>query len=134
MPAYFDVEKLSEDPAVFRQIARELRDLPYSDWRPWEEYVFIPAMLRYSDRYIFSEKERRKLAELCWFADEVYDHDGISVERMVEICLQYHTDFLESDSDWIVDLNRRGAKFVRRRQIKELAALCRLSGVDLRAA
>ena len=53
---------------------------------------------------------------------------------MVAICLRYHTDSREADSDWIVELDSRKAKFVRRRLLKDLVNLCRLSGLDLKAA
>jgi hypothetical protein len=134
MPIYADIFKRSDSPQIFREIVSELRDLPYSDWTPWEEHVFLRAMLRYSSSYIYSEKERKKLAELCWFSEEVYGHEGVSVERMITSCLRYHMDFQPDDSDWIVELNRRGATFLRRREIKRLVSLCRLSGMDLIAA
>lgn len=65
MLVFVDVEKRAEDPAVFRQIVQELVDLPFADWTPWEEGIWLPAMLRYRKDYMHSETERRKLAELC---------------------------------------------------------------------
>jgi hypothetical protein len=87
MLVFYDIAKRSEDPEFFRQIARELYELPLADWTPWEEYVFLPAMQRKTSGYVYSEKEREKLAELCEFAAEVYGHDGMSVEQMVAACM-----------------------------------------------
>ncbi len=80
------------------------------------------------------KKSERSSPNYVGFAQEVYDQDGITVEEMVAICLRYHTDSREADSDWIVELDSRKAKFVRRRLLKDLVNLCRLSGLDLKAA
>lgn len=133
MPIYTDVAKKSEDPGVFQEIAQELYDLVDGAWRPWEEDVFLPAMLRKPLGYIYSEKERAKLAELCGFSLECFEHDGMSVERMISICIRYSAD-LGKDEDWIVELHRRNAKFVRIRDLPKLVSLCQFSGGDLRAA
>lgn len=133
MPAYIDVEKKAKDPAVFRQIVQELTDLPFADWTPWEEWIWLPAMLRYRKEYVHSKTEREKLAELCWFAEPVYGHDGMSVERMVASCMRYVADLGEA-GDFIIDLHERGATFVRRRELSKLTRLCVLAGVDLKAA
>jgi len=80
------------------------------------------------------KKSERSSPNYVGFAQELYDQDGITVEEVVAICLRYHTDFREADSDWIVELDSRKAKFVRRRLLKDLVNLCRLSGLDLKAA
>lgn len=130
MPIYRDVFNRSKDPVVFRTVARELYDLPNGAWRPWEEDIFLPAMRRYSKDYIYSEKERRKLAELCWFSEEAYGHDGISVVEMIARCFRYKAD-MGYDEDWIIGLAERKATFVRRRQLRDLVNLYRLTGIEI---
>jgi hypothetical protein len=134
MPNYVDVAKKAHDPEVFREIARELIDLPHADWTFWEEDVWLPAMLRYGKGYVHSETEREKLAELCWLSEPMDGHDGMTVPQMVAACMRYHADLSEPDSDFVVGLHRRSATFVRRRQLRRLARLCTLAGIDTRAA
>ena len=130
MPIFADVFARSEDPVFFRATAGELYNLPFGAWTPWEEWVFLPAMLRYSKDYVYSEKERRKLAELCWFSEEVFEHDGVSVERMIEGCSCYSAD-LGNDEPWIVSLAERGADCVRRRELRRLVGLYRFCGNEI---
>src|SRR5262245_47233081 len=106
MPIYADVFKRSEDPVVFLEIARELYDLAHGAWTPWEEDQFLPSMFRKPKGYTYSEKERSILAQLCWFSEEVYGHDGITVAAMIANCARYSSD-LGPDEDWIVDLADR---------------------------
>jgi hypothetical protein len=130
MPIYRDVFSRSKDPVFFRTIARELYDLPNGAWRPWEEDIFLPAMQRYSKDYVFSEKERRKLAELCWLSEEACAHDGISVVEMIARCFRYRAE-MGYDEDWIIGLAERRAPFVRRRQLRDLVNLYRFTGIDI---
>ncbi|MGY3130874.1 hypothetical protein ACVWZM_001556 [Bradyrhizobium sp. USDA 4501] len=130
MPIYADAFKRSEDPSAFLAIARELHDLPDADWTPWEEWEFLPSMLRKPKGYIFSEKERRKLAQLCWCSEEIYGHDGVTVEVMIATCARYAAD-LGSDEEWIVGLVDRRAMFVRRRQLRSLVGLYRFCGMNI---
>lgn len=67
MPVYRNVFSRSLDPEIFRDIARELYDLPHGSWTSCEEDIFLPAMLRKPAGYVYSENERNKLDELCWF-------------------------------------------------------------------
>jgi hypothetical protein len=133
MPTYSDVVTTAKDPIVFRRIVQELIDLADSDWTYWEEN-WLPAMLRYPKDHGYTETEREKLAQLCWLSEPCFGHDGLSVEHMITTCLRYHADFSESVSDFILELQKRGAKLVRRRELRKLVALCRESGLDLRAA
>lgn len=130
MPVYVDVFKRGQDPVVFRAIARELYDLPHGAWRAWEEDKFLPAMLRYSQGYVYSEKERRKLSELCWFSEEVYGHDGVTVVDMIARC-QFCCADLGDSQDWIVELADRRVDFVRRRQLRPLVSLYRCTGIPI---
>ncbi|MGY3494387.1 hypothetical protein [Bradyrhizobium sp. USDA 4502] len=130
MPIYADVLRRAKDPDVFLSIARELYDLPDAGWKPWEEWRFLPSMLRKPQGYVFSENERRKLAELCWYAEEIYGHDGVTVEQMLAVCAQYSADLGPSE-DWIVRLTKRNVLFVRRRQLRDLVALYRFCGMQI---
>jgi hypothetical protein len=134
MPVYVDVVKKAADPEVFRQIVRELLDLPYGNWTTWEEDIWLPAMLRYPKGYLYSETEREKLDQLCWLVEPMYGHDGMSVAQMIAACTRYCVDLSEDDSDFVVGLSERGATFVRRRELRRLTRLCTESGVDMRAA
>lgn len=64
----------------------------------------------------------------------MYGHDGMSVDRMVLACMRYVADLGEADGDFVTELHKRGATFVRRRELKKLAKLCINAGVDLKAA
>jgi hypothetical protein len=130
MPFYRDVVHEAEDAEVFRQIARELYDLPHAGWTSWEEDIFLPRMLQRPRDYVYSEKERVKLAELGWFSEEIYDHDGIAVEAIIARCAQYSED-MGDYGEWIIDFAGRKATFVRRRQLRVLVSLYRLTGLDI---
>ncbi|QQN61488.1 hypothetical protein JIR23_17690 [Bradyrhizobium diazoefficiens] len=125
-----DVFSRSKDPDVFRRIAQELYDLPFGAWRPWEEDIFLPAMLRKPKGYVYSETERLKLSELCWFSDEVHGHDGVTVEAMIARCVSRLAD-MGDEEDWIIELAERCVPFVRRRQLRNLVALYGLTGMPI---
>jgi hypothetical protein len=133
MPGFSDIATRAEDPFVFRQIARELLDLADADWTAWEEN-WLPAMLRYPDEHIYTEAEREKLAQLCWLCEPCFGHDGLSVREMIALCRRYAADLSEEDGEFITELDRRGAKSVRRREMRRLASLCKEAGVEVRAA
>ena len=133
MSGFSDVVTRAKDPVVFRQIARELLDLADGDWTAWEEH-WLPAMLRYPNDHVYTEAERKKLAQLCWLSEPCCGHDGLSVEQMIAVCRRYHADFSEEDCDFVVGLERRGAKSLRRRELRRLANLCKEVGVEVSAA
>lgn len=87
-------------------------------------------MLRKPAGYVYSENERNKLAELCWFSEEVHRHDGVSVEEMIVRCYDYRAD-MGNDKDWVVDCANRKADFVRRRDLRVLVSLYILSGISV---
>jgi hypothetical protein len=133
MPGFSDVAARAKDPLVFRQIAQELLHLADSDWTAWEEH-WLPAMLRYADEHVYTEAEREKLAQLSCLSEPCSGHDGLPVEQMIALCLRYHADFSEADGEFVVGLNRRGAKSVRRRELRRLANLCKEAGVEVNTA
>jgi hypothetical protein len=111
----------------FRELAARLQQLPDNDWTEWE-WEWLGEMARKPDTYIPSEKERQKLAQIHSYADPSSGYDGLSVVTMVNMCHRYHLDFSEEDSDFVVDLHRRQALTLRKRQLRRLVKLCAESG------
>ena len=91
-------------------------------------------MARKSDTYAPSEKERQKLAQIHSYAEPFSGYDGLSVVTMVNMCHRYHLDFPDEDSNFVVDLHRRQARTIRKRQLRRLVKLCAESGENIAAS
>ena len=130
MGTVFNVAEKAKDLTFFRELAARLQQLPDNDWTDWE-WEWLAAMARKSDTYAPSEKERQKLAQIDSYAEPFSDCDGLSVATMVNMCHRYHLDFPEEDSDFVVDLYRRQAQTLRKRQLRRLVKLCAESGENI---
>jgi hypothetical protein len=127
------VAEKAKDLRLFRELAARLQRLPDSDWTEWE-WEWLGEMARKPDTYAPSERERQKLAQIHSYAELFSGYDGLSVATMVTMCHRNHLDFPEEDSDFIVDLYRRQARTVRKRQLRRLVKLYAESGENIAGA
>jgi hypothetical protein len=127
-----NVAEKAKDTRFFRELAAQLQQLADNDWTDWE-WEWLGEMARKRDTYVPSEKERLKLAQIHSYAETFSGYDGLSVVTMVRMCHRYHLDFPEEDSDFVVDLHRRQARTVRKRQLRRLVKLCAESGENIAA-
>jgi hypothetical protein len=128
-----NVAEKAKDTRFFRELAAQLQQLSDNDWTDWE-WEWLGEMARKPDTYAPSEKERLKLAQIHSYAEAFSGYDGLSVVAMVRMCHRYHLDFPEEDSDFVVDLHRRQARTVRKRQLRRLVKLCAESGENIASA
>jgi hypothetical protein len=133
MEFIFNVAEKAKDFTFFRELAARLQQLPDSDWTEWE-WGWLGEMARKTASYEPSERERQKLAQINSYAELFSNYDGLSVEAMVKTCHRYHLDFPEDDSEFIVELHRRQASTVRKRQLRRLVRLCAESGESVTMA
>jgi hypothetical protein len=128
-----NVAEKAKDLTFFRELAARLQQLPDNDWTDWE-WEWLGEMARRPDAYAPSEKERQKLAQVYSYAEPFSGYDGLSVVTMINMCHRNHLDFPEEDSDFVVDLYRREARTVRKRQLRRLVKLYAESGENIAAA
>jgi hypothetical protein len=128
-----NVAEKAKNLTFFRELAARLQQLPDNDWTDWE-WEWLGEMARKSDTYAPSEKERQKLAQIHSYAEPFSGYDGLSVVTMVNMCHRYHLDFPDEDSDFVVDLHRRQARTIRKRQLRRLVKLCAESGENIAAS
>jgi hypothetical protein len=128
-----NVAAKAKDLTFFRELAARLQQLADNDWTDWE-WEWLGEMARKPDTYAPSEKERQKLAQIHSYAEPFSGYDGLSVVTMVNMCHRYHLDFPEEDSDFVVDLHRRQARTVRKRQLRRLVKLFAESGENSAAS
>jgi hypothetical protein len=122
MAMMIDVANKAKNSKFFRKLAAELQQLECNDWTEWE-WEWLGQMASKSDSYEHSETERAKLAQIYSYSRLRSGHDGCSVIDMVRACYRYHLDFTEEDSDFIIDLHKRGARSVRTRELRRLVRL-----------
>jgi|HubBroStandDraft_4_1064222.scaffolds.fasta_scaffold1057706_2 hypothetical protein len=127
------VAEKAKDVWLFRELAARLQQLPDNDWTEWE-WEWLGEMARKQDTYTPSERERQKLAQIHSYAELFSGYDGLSVATMVTMCHRNHLDLPEEDSDFIVDLYRRQARTVRKRQLRRLVKLHAESGETIAAS
>lgn len=120
----------AKELTFFRELAARLQHLPDNDWTEWE-WEWLGEMARKPSTYAPSEKERLKLAQIHSYAETFSGYDGLSVVAMVRMCHRYHLDFPEEDCEFVVDLHRRQARTVRKRQLRRLVKLCAESGENI---
>ena len=91
MPVYVDIFNRSEHPTCFARPRAS-----YTNYRTARGHFGRKENFAGDDKgsrdYVYSEKERRKLSELCRFSEEVHDHDGVTVEKMIATCARYSAD------------------------------------------
>jgi hypothetical protein len=133
MAALFDVARRAKDVTFFRELADQLLHLDHNDWTEWE-WDWLAAMASKPDSYGPSDKEREKLAQIHSYSELCAGHDGLTVEAMLRSCHSCHLEFLEEDSDFIVELYQRNARVVRRRQLRRLVRLYAQAGEDVATA
>lgn len=122
-----NIAKQAKDGKFFRELARELQELPNSDWTEWE-WNWLGQEARRPESYSFSETEREKLAQIYSYVRLCSDHDGVTVAEMIRMCHRYHSDFAEEDSDFITELHNSKATSVRIRQLRRIVRLYEIAG------
>lgn len=127
MPPVSNVAKQAKDGKFFRELARELQELPHSDWTEWE-WNWLGHESRRPESYSFSETEREKLAQIYSYSRLCSDHDGVTVAEMIRVCHRYCADYGEEDSDFVADLFKMRTTSVRVRQLRRLIGLYEVAG------
>lgn len=127
MPSVSNVTKQAKDGKFFRELARELQELPHSDWTEWE-WNWLGQEAQRPESYSFSETEREKLAQLYSYSRLCTDQDGVTVAEMIRVCHRYCADYGEDDFEFLSMLHRSKAASVRIRQLRRLAGLYEVAG------
>jgi hypothetical protein len=127
MPFVSNIAKQAKNGKFFRELARELLELPNSDWTEWE-WSWLGQEARRPESYSFSEPEREKLAQIYSYSRLCSDHDGVTIAEMIRVCHRYHSDFAEEDTDFIIELHKSEATSVRIRQLRRLVGLYEIAG------
>ncbi len=127
MPLVSNIVKQAKDGKFFRELARELQELPNTDWTEWE-WSWLGQEARRPESYSFSETERAKLAQIYSYSRLCTDHDGVTVAEMIGVCHRYYCDFCEEDADFIIELHKAQATSVRIRQLRRLISLYEVAG------
>lgn len=127
MPLVFNIAKQAKDGKFFRELARELQDLPNSDWTEWE-WNWLGHEARRPESYSFSETEREKLAQLYSYSRLCTEHDGVTVAEMIRVCHRYCADYGEDDFEFLSTLHDSKAVSVRIRQLRRLTGLYEVAG------
>jgi hypothetical protein len=110
----------------FREIVTQLRQLEYPDWNDWE-WDWLDSEARRRPDYIFSEAEHRVLATLTFDSGTFTEYSGYTVQELIAIAHRYRLDLDEAAQEFVECLHGWGAISLKRRQIKRLAGICRLS-------
>lgn len=124
---FSDVAKKAKDKKFFREVARELQQLPQNDWTEWE-WNWLGQESRRPDNYSFSETEREKLAQVYSYSRLCTDHDGVTVAEMIRVCHRYCADYGEDDFEFLSMLHKSKAISVRIRQLRRLTGLYEVAG------
>jgi hypothetical protein len=110
----------------FRDLLGRLRALQYSDWNDWE-WDWLDSEARRKPDYIFSENEHAVLRDLMFDSGTFTEYSGYTVLEMITTAHRYRADLDDAGQEFVELLYTWGATSLKRRQIKRLAGICRLS-------
>jgi hypothetical protein len=119
-------QKAQAEADRFRELVRRLRALQYSDWNDWE-WDWLDSEARRRPDYIFSENEHAVLRALMFDSGTFTEYSGYTVPELIAIAYRYRADLDKPGQEFVELLHAWSATSLKRRQIKQLAGICRLS-------
>lgn len=110
----------------FHVIVVSLLRTAHADWNEWEEDWLMDQAQRPAD-YEYTDNQWRTLKQLIIYAKSYTTYAGRSVEQLRRIALRYRLDLDLDGQEFVDTLERRHGTALKHRQIRRLAAICRLS-------
>ncbi|MGZ6006690.1 MAG: hypothetical protein ACXWKS_04440 [Rhizomicrobium sp.] len=108
----------------FREIVASLLHIRHPDWTDWE-WDWLHDEARRPPDYIYTEAEDRILDRLIVYSKSFSEYAGYTVPELIAIAYPYRFDLNEAEQVFVENLHAWGATELKRRQIQQLAGICR---------
>ncbi len=110
----------------FRETVVSLLHIRHPDWTDWE-WDWLHDEARRPPDYIYTEAEDRIRDRLIVYAKSFSEYAGYTVPELIAIAYRYRLDLNEAGQEFVENLHAWGATELKRRQIQQLAGICRRS-------
>jgi hypothetical protein len=110
----------------FRETLVSLLRVQHPNWTDWE-WDWLHDEARRSPDYIYTETEEGILDKPIAYSKSFTEYAGYTVPELIAIAYRYRFDLNEAGQEFVEKLRAWRAIELKRRQIQQLAGICRRS-------